>query len=449
MRASWKAKVAAVWEAAQIELNGYYSTHRVLALAAYASHTSLSRAVLVSAVTPLPCLVITTIVDLPHLRPVSEGLQANQLFVARAVVAFWVAGMLVTHQLRHSVPSLPLSNAQIVGNNLVTAILTVSVWYALALAIGFPVPFGIVTVSPAWVAFLLLPIAKWLHKVRSDPEAWPLVVNSLKVWACQELLVVIYPTYFYLFTVVPTAAKSSFALLLPVIKLVLRNVVSQTIVHLHDEIPEVVILNVEVFNALFVSYCMQNSPSLWTTCGLMAVDAMQMSLSLRDVGLVVERLKVLRRQVASTSSRQLIGGPSVSRTDECHIKTLIELAQEILGRWGRSRILPTSLSSRKVSPLVPQIPSSGSKQTEERPAAQLGRSHRLLRPPAISAGFSGPRSSLAELELQYVRELRRVLYITEFVVLLNYVEVVIPLIFCRRCTLPLATSTGKAAGSSH
>lgn len=40
-------------------------------------------------------------------------------------------------------------------------------------------------------------------------------------------------------------------------------------------------------------------------------------------------------------------------------------------------------------------------------------------------------------DLRYSKELRTVLYITEFVVLLNYVEVVIPLIFCKCICSPL------------
>ncbi|KAF4040914.1 hypothetical protein GN244_ATG06957 [Phytophthora infestans] len=130
---------------------------------------------------------------------------------------------------------------------------------------------------------MLVPLVSFLKKARSDPEVWKLVVNTLKVWLCQESLVVIYPTYFYIFTTLPADAKTPFAFLLPVIKIFLRNVMSRTVVHLSDEIPEVVLMNVEVFNSLFMSYCMQNTPSIWTTLGLIAIDGDQMIASMRDV----------------------------------------------------------------------------------------------------------------------------------------------------------------------
>lgn len=44
-------------------------------------------------------------------------------------------------------------------------------------------------------------------------------------------------------------------------------------------------------------------------------------------------------------------------------------------------------------------------------------------------------STTLSLEFEYVQLLRKVMYITEFVVRLNYVEVVIPCIFCEYAKL--------------
>ncbi|KAE9002840.1 hypothetical protein PR002_g17518 [Phytophthora rubi] len=86
-------------------------------------------------------------------------------------------------------------------------------------------------------------------------------------------------------------------MLLPVIKIFMRNVMARTVLHLNDEIPEVVLMNVEVFNSLFMSYCMHNSPSIWTTLGLIAVDGAQMLASMHDVGIVIQRLQILKELV--------------------------------------------------------------------------------------------------------------------------------------------------------
>ncbi|KAF1785821.1 hypothetical protein GQ600_19247 [Phytophthora cactorum] len=81
-----------------------------------------------------------------------------------------------------------------------------------------------------------------------------MVFNTIKVWLDV-------PLYFYVFTTLSKTGQMFFASLLLVIKLIMWNIFTLTVVHLSDEMPEVVVFNSEVFNALFVSYCMQNSPS--------------------------------------------------------------------------------------------------------------------------------------------------------------------------------------------
>ncbi|EEY56364.1 uncharacterized protein PITG_09883 [Phytophthora infestans T30-4] len=272
-------KLAECWESTQVELHGSYSVERVRELIDYNQRASILRALTVLALVPWPCVIITILVDLIPLRPSSEGLDANYLFIFRVFLSFWVATIVINLQFRHSVPPVHLSNIRIVISGAFSAAFTTGVVYALSMVIGFPLPFGIITVSPMWVVSMLVPLVSFLKKARSDPEVWKLVVNTLKVWLCQESLVVIYPTYFYIFTTLPADAKTPFAFLLPVIKIFLRNVMSRTVVHLNDEIPEVVLMNVEVFNSLFMSYCMQNTPSIWTTLGLIAIDGDQMIAS--------------------------------------------------------------------------------------------------------------------------------------------------------------------------
>eukprot|EP00644_Phytophthora_capsici_P008141 jgi/Phyca11/125946/e_gw1.60.112.1 len=78
----------------------------------------------------------------------------------------------------------------------------------------------------------------------------------------------------------------------------MRNIFTLTVVHLSDEMPEVVVFNSEVFNALFVSYCMQNSPSFGTTLMVTAALLAQLAMSLRDVNDAVHRMDKIGRQLA-------------------------------------------------------------------------------------------------------------------------------------------------------
>ncbi|EGZ07225.1 hypothetical protein PHYSODRAFT_340353 [Phytophthora sojae] len=100
-----------------------------------------------------------------------------------------------------------------------------------------------------------------------------MILNATKVWVCDFLLGFIYPPYFYIFTTLSETAQMAFALLLPVIKVATRNLFALTITHLSDEVPEIVVFNCDAFNALFVAYWMQTSPTLRTTLEIMIVDS--------------------------------------------------------------------------------------------------------------------------------------------------------------------------------
>ncbi|KAG2766087.1 hypothetical protein PC116_g14788 [Phytophthora cactorum] len=422
--ASWIWKLTDYWEAAQVELHGFYSAERVREFIRYNQETSTLRALLVLVLMPWPCVIITILVDLIPLRPPAEGLDANYLFVLRVFLSFLVASIVVFLQFRHSIPATSLSNLRVFITSIITAAQTTGALYGLSRIIGFPLPFGIITVSPAWVAFLLLPLASFLRRARSDPELWPLVVNSLKVWVCQESLVVIYPTYFYIFTTLSAEAKTYFAFLLPIIKMILRNVMSRTVVHLNDEIPEVVLMNVEVFNSLFMSYCMQNTPSIWTTLGLIAIDGAQMIASMHDVGNVIKRMESVRNRVAAERSRQAGEDISVLRLREIQRGTILGYTMDILERHKLGQSPTVEVAPFIIGPSSTEVVPFDARAKQ--PAMVMVRSK-----PKFGARkvFSSANADVTSLEVNYALNVRKVLYITEFVILINYVEVIVPIIF--------------------
>ncbi|KAE9271337.1 hypothetical protein PF008_g30382 [Phytophthora fragariae] len=48
-------------------------------------------------------------------------------------------------------------------------------------------------------------------------------------------------------------------------------------------------------------------------------------------------------------------------------------------------------------------------------------------------------ANVTKLELDYTVNVRKVLYITEFIILLNYVEVIVPIIFSKAVDVLLST----------
>ncbi|KAF1786133.1 hypothetical protein GQ600_17230 [Phytophthora cactorum] len=438
------------WERTQVELHGSYSTDRVLALAKYTRETSWSHIVIVLLVSPLPCLIITVLSDVIPLDDPSEGIKGNKMFQIRQYYSYVVMSFLCAQQFRTSVRALPYPNWRVWRNTVTVAGLTVAVLHGLALWIGFPVPFSIVIAMPAWVVIITISMAvEWLRLIQQNAGTGTMVFNTIKVWLCEVLLVVTYPLYFYVFTTLSKTGQMFFASLLPVIKLIMRNIFTLTVVHLSDEMPEVVVFNSEVFNALFVSYCMQNSPSFGTTLMVTAALLIQLAMSLRDVNDAVHRMDKVGRQLAHAD---VYNDPSLATPKSsigANILTCLERAEKMLQEQQEAWQEPKTNTVSVRRSLITN-PEKLSQAGEGAEAKELEKSNTIekdinFEERGIIKPFSGARIQPAPLDaekqtahevkeitatsLQYVLEVRRLLYLTEFLVLINYVGVFIPLIF--------------------
>lgn len=125
-----------------------------------------------------------------------------------------------------------------------------------------------------------------------------MVVNCLKVFSIQMSLLVVYPVYNYFFQRLKGTEQALFSLVLHVIKIGAKNAIGQYFTHMEDMRPEVVIFNVEVFSALFTSFCMQNATSLLTTLILVISDFIHACLSLRDTNRMLRELCEAQRQMS-------------------------------------------------------------------------------------------------------------------------------------------------------
>ncbi|RLN98302.1 hypothetical protein BBJ28_00025315 [Nothophytophthora sp. Chile5] len=380
-------RLVALWESTQVELQGSYSPQRVLLLAKYTRETSWLRVISILVVTPLPCLIVTVWIDALPLANPSEGLAANGVFLFREYYSYVVMSFLAFQQFRTGVPELPYPNKRLVVNTVIVAALSVGVLYAMTLGIGFPLPFTIVSGMPAWLAILSTSLViEWAKKIRENPETWALVVNMLKVWMCEVALVVIYPPYFYIFTTLSSMGKMG------------------------DEMPEVVVFNSEVFNTLFVSYCMQNSPSIGTTLSVMGALLLQMVLSLRDVNIAVEVLEHLGRQLEQECVYQDHRDTVVKSSVGGHVLTVLERAIAFLQEETPANKRCQDQKTEQAAP----IRHLGGASVQ--PAPQLTEERNDSR-------------KLSSTTVQYTQKVRQLLYLTEFLVLINYVGVIIPLIF--------------------
>lgn len=302
LRRLW-TKVVHTWESWQVELHGEYSVERLHNLKSYSLRTSLARTLFVIFVTPLPCLLCVILADLIPLEAPERGLAHSHTFWLRAFLITWSINITVMEQCRHFIPALRMAISQNVLVALLASAGATALAFGYSCAIGYPLPFTITLGSPGCCA-LLLTLSAWVwgKRVRESPAIQSDLLNYVLVVVVQVAMTYTYPAYNFVFIGLTASSQTAFTLLLPVMKIIAKNCLGYCFRNMEDFKPEVVIFNVEIFHALFVSYCTQRSNSINTTILLMAMDFVHACLSLHDVDVILKSLHRLLRHDGSDDS---------------------------------------------------------------------------------------------------------------------------------------------------
>lgn len=271
---------------------------------------------------------------------------------------------------------------------------------------------------------------------------------------CQITLTLVYPMYIYGFTSFTGVYQTIFVIVLPIIKLIAKNWVSRALRGHNDLKPEAVIFNVEVFNALYISNALQVASTQASTITIMAVDLIHLWLSIYDVVSILKEVKVLMAKIPE-------GHPHAK-------ENFVQLAMHLLDIETRhmSRTLShytdasrpdwraqvenwvSSKASANANPLA-GLPEDEDDSNEEipTPTRKPPRGNRIfpLKSPQL-LGCEDKKQlsmimpdSLLQLEATFsrderatfIRESARVLFITEYLVLVEYVEVMLPIVYCK------------------
>lgn len=188
------------------------------------------------------------------------------------------------------------------------------------------------------------------------------LVNYAVIVITQVGLTYVYPAFNYVFVNLSPSAQTGFALLLPVLKLLMKNWLSYIVRHMKDYKAEVVIFNVEIFHTLYMACCMQRSNSANTTMLLMAMDFLQAIASIYDVNeslrsiIRIEKRNEKIRSVSRRSSRHATGPPSPGlqnddASEAVALKSipLLETVQYLLEKDDSFDITRASASSRRIT----------------------------------------------------------------------------------------------------
>ncbi|RLN94068.1 hypothetical protein BBJ28_00015322 [Nothophytophthora sp. Chile5] len=408
------------------------------------------------------------------------------MFWLRGFFVVFLIAFAVLEQCRYFVPRLPMTNVQLMGSSTFTAVGSVAATYGIACGVGFPLPFTLACGSPACCILLGICIGTFWGKFLkvNVPERNRLIKYMLVV-AVQVAMTYVYPAYNSIFVSLESAAQMAFALLLPVLKMAIKNWINFLFRDMDDFKPEVVVLNAEIFHALFVSWCMQRSTTTYTTVLLMTMDFLEATLSLRDVDQI---LKVMHDTVKTAQQRLTTRGKSPTASDPPRPESpsLMTLAMLI---WEKDKEIQKHMSIQRLS----QIqcwgsissgivhPEEGARSSSTKSVESFGSSankqHAALSRVKVSAirlpeggAISGstvedtPRKSRGAPNLESIRqdtikaisqahsvtsyalelvsqmnEAERLLYlqhalqilhIVEFLLLIEFTEVVIPVVYC-------------------
>jgi hypothetical protein len=412
--------------------------------------------------TPVPSLLSITLPETFTLNPPYEGLERNYAFFGRMFLTFLVFCTLLTQQASARLPALPLSARNYFCIAVGITIIIVPVNVSLATRIGFPVPFTIQLSTPTHFALMSMVLAViWRYRLGKTPKATTIASASM-IFVCQAAAIFVYPVYYYTFTRVPAGLTSfAFSMLLPVLKIAFRNMFSRFCPKNGETTPAIVVFNADVANALFVAYCFQYNPSLATTIGLMAANAAQVALSIKDVNTILTRLREVSAQIetmkgscAQTSASQILLATTIElqKADDMMERSIDIFARyaEIVSveckdaprqaRMGvkallhwRTVLTPRSMWSLKLLRPLPVTPvglpaalptlSSTKKFPRMSKSRKRSASNIELRAEAHAA-------QLERLERQYTNQVRKLLHVTEFSILIEYVEVIIPVLYC-------------------
>jgi hypothetical protein len=461
------------WKAVQVEFHGRYSIDRLSRLKTYMETVTGARVAAICLLSPLPCLVLAIMVEAVPLAAPEEGVRANWVFLIRfGFVTGLMVGSMV-FQMGRNVPALIVTTRHVITIAVSASCAAVATLYVVASATSFPVPFSMLLASPPSVVMYGICFAIfWGATFKANPSIQREMEQQTTVLNCQLTLTLVYPMYIFGFTSFTGIYQTVFVIVLPVIKLVAKNWVSHALTGHNDLKPEAVIFNVEVFNALYIANALQVASTQASTITIMAVDVLHLWLSMYDIVDVLNGVNVLMARIprghpiahenfVQVSMRLLdLETQQMTRTmshfaDASHPTWRAQVEQ-----WVGSK----APASKRDATTIPETQERDSDVLTVNQARSFSRGARIfpIRPPhrllwersnvqvnpasllelRHEANTTATNKASLALESIFTREERAlfirqsasVLFITEYLVLVEYVEVVLPLVYCEWLT---------------
>ncbi|KAE8981672.1 hypothetical protein PR003_g24319 [Phytophthora rubi] len=175
---------------------------------------------------------------------------------------------------------------------------------------------------------------------------------------------------------------------------------------------------------------MQKSPSVWTTTVLMLIDVLVRSIALHDLKHAYRELIEIRERIEKVKFVQPTRLPIM---EFLHIllDTNIQTSSPVNTYPTTISIMPAKYGENRENP-----------QPSNMKSVEVARSFRALRifnkrnktyPGTQMTPVDGnsPRTCIRiSLPNQYIFKMQKILYVVQFLLFVNYVEVITPLVYC-------------------
>ncbi|RLN88360.1 hypothetical protein BBJ28_00000664 [Nothophytophthora sp. Chile5] len=275
----------------------------------YSRSTGFWRVLLVLLTTPIPSLVLVALLDALSLKSTELGLAHSGTTWVRGVFMTIIESYAVISLLQHDVVNLELSSCWTLTIFTATALVNNALALGITTLLWYPLPFILFWMAWPWIALLVLFV--WLVKgafIRANPGVLTKLRHFSSVATSQLATIMAYSIFKAVFLIVPTAWRPAFAMILPVFKLAQKNLLARMLKDRDDLKPQVIVFNVEISNALFITNSVQTGVSIDTSILLIATDFLQLLVSIYDLSLMLSdvrdftnKLEVDSRQAVATA----------------------------------------------------------------------------------------------------------------------------------------------------
>lgn len=450
-------RVMRYWGRLQVSHRSSYSIERLQAYDDYCQRTSAFRAVVVCLLSPLPALASAVLIECLPLEDPTLGWTKNPSFWMRFTFTVVLCVHSITVQAQGLIPDLPIRNSHMILVSFIASAIYMGFNVILACYWRFPIPFMMVVGgSPlliVWTALVVALIGKQTLVENTRLKFY--LVSFLWFIAFEASLMIIYPVYNAIFLALTDhRLQLPFFCLLPVLKLGLKNMIANLAGHLEDYLPELTVFSVECFNSIYMVVCMQNTSSTTTAALILGIDLIFTTFSLRSLHRRCRAVFELHKQCLQGTSQHELLTTVLAMTEQpqrfkpeelrrirlraCIQHHVSARHEEILDALASHRGTVHDQSKRsKQSIVVAAITRKLTRAVKPMAAVDSSNNSNIsLVAPGLLLSSKGSKATeimaitpTREHHVKLVRHTLRLLFHSEYLALVEYVESMIPLLY--------------------